>query len=272
VYLAPADLIDGGFRYPLRLSTGASIVLEITASHGGIVISADRRMAGKEKRALQLLAEHMLSLDFPLTEFIAVCRARKVTALLRLARRGWGRMFRSPSVWEDAVKTLCTTNASWGYTEKMCRNLCAQLGEPTPSGLKTFPGPDAILKAGQRFLKNSVGMGYRAKSLVMLARKAAAGKVPWLLDCTERPDAAAAEKEIRSWHGFGSYATKHLLVLMGFHDYLPIDREVGNHLGIRKPGDKGSDLNSDHFEDWGKFRFTAYKLTRVARRVNWIGD
>ena len=59
---------------------------------------------------------------------------------------------------------------------------------------------------------------------------------------------------------------------MGFHEYLPIDREVGNHLGIRKPGDKGSDLDSDHFEDWGKFRFTAYKLTRVAKRVNWIGD
>ena len=39
---------------------------------------------------------------------------------------------------------------------------------------------------------------------------------------------------------------------MGFHEYLPIDREVGNHLGIRKPGDRGSDLNSDHFEDWSK--------------------
>ena len=39
-----------------------------------------------------------------------------------------------------------------------------------------------------------------------------------------------------------------------------------------KPGDKGSDLDSAHFDEWGPFRFTAYKLTRVARRMNWIGD
>jgi hypothetical protein len=50
------------------------------------------------------------------------------------------------------------------------------------------------------------------------------------------------------------------------------DRQVGNHLGIRMPGDKDSGLDSDHFEDWGKFRFTAYKLTRVAKWMNWIGD
>lgn len=271
-YLAPADLIDGGFRYPLRLNSGTSVVLHVAASKAGIVVSVDRRMAAGQKRELQSVAEYMLSLDFPLQDFVALCRARKAMGLLRLARRGWGRMFRSPSVWEDAVKTLCTTNASWGYTVKMCRNLCAQLGEEAPSDMKTFPTPDKILKAGEQRLKEEIGMGYRAKSLVLLAKKAASGKVPWLLDCAVSPEAAAAAKEIRSWHGFGPYATKHLLVLMGFHEYLPIDREVGNHLGIRKPGDKGSDLDSDHFEDWGKFRFTAYKLTRVARHLNWIGD
>ena len=181
-------------------------------------------------------------------------------------------MLRSPTFWEDAVKTLCTTNASWGYTVKMCKNLCDKLGEVTPSGLKTFPLPESILKVDQRFLKEKIGMGYRGKSLLMLAKRAVSEKVPWLMDFTLIPEAIIAEKEIRSWHGFGSYATKHLLVLMGFHEYLPIDREVGLHLGIRKRGDKGSDLDSDHFEDWGKFRFTAYKLSRVAKRVNWIGD
>jgi len=63
------------------------------------------------------------------------------------------------------------------------------------------------------------------------------------------------------------YATRHLLVLMGYHQYLPIDREVGNHLGIRKPGDRDSNLDSTHFDEWVRFRFTAYKLTRVARRI-----
>jgi len=93
-----------------------------------------------------------------------------------------------------------------------------------------------------------------------------------LFDATVKPDAETAEHEIRSWHGFGNYATRHLLVLMGYHQYLPIDREVGNHLGIRKPGDRDSNLDSTHFDEWGRFRFTAYKLTRVVRRLNWIGD
>ena len=221
---------------------------------------------------LTAVAEHMLSLDFPTDEFAEKCKRKKATTLLRLARKGWGRMLRSPTYWEDAVKTLCTTNASWGYTQKMCRRLCDELGEETPSGLRTFPPPAKVLDAGEPFLKKTVGMGYRSKSLVLLARRAVSGDGPWLLDSSARPDAATAEQEIASWHGFGPYATKHLLVLMGFHEYLPIDREVGNHLGIRKPGDKGSGLDSDHFEDWGKFRFTAYKLTRVAKRVNWIGD
>ena len=96
--------------------------------------------------------------------------------------------------------------------------------------------------------------------------------MPWLFDTGKKTDADTAEREISSWHGFGKYATRHLLVLMGFHQYLPIDREVGNHLGIRKPGDRDSNLDSEHFDDWGKFRFTAYKLTRVARHMNWIGD
>jgi len=181
-------------------------------------------------------------------------------------------MFRSPTFWEDAVKTLCTTNAAWPYTQKMCDGLCAVLGRRTRSGPKTMPGPKDILAAGETVLVEDVGMGYRSRSLIELAERAASGGVPWLFDATVKPDAETAEHEIRSWHGFGRYAARHLLVLMGFHEYLPIDREVGNHLGIRKPGDRDSNLDSTHFDEWGRFRFTAYKLTRVARRLNWIGD
>lgn len=236
------------------------------------VVETDRQLPPRQQDELHKILHHMLSLDFPLNEFQAMCKQKKATTLLRLAKQGWGRMFRSPTYREDAVKTLCTTNASWGYTEKMCRNLCDQLGAPAPSGLRTFPAPEKVIQCGEGRLKEKVGMGYRSKSLMMLAKKAISGDVPWLHDFSKIPDAATAEKEISSWHGFGPYATKHLLVLMGFHQYLPIDREVGTHLGIRKPGDRDSNLESDHFEDWGKFRFTAYKLTRVARRVNWIGD
>ena len=57
------------------------------------------------------------------------------------------------------------------------------------------------------------GEGYRSRSLIALAERAASGAMPWLLDVTRKPDATTAEQEIRSWHGFGRYATRHLLVL-----------------------------------------------------------
>ena len=61
--------------------------------------------------------------------------------------------------------------------------------------------------------------------------------------------------------------TRHLPVLMGFHDYLSIDREAGIHPDIRKPGDQGSNLESTHFDEWDNFSFTTCMLTRAAKRV-----
>ncbi|MFC1453478.1 hypothetical protein ACFLSJ_09070 [Verrucomicrobiota bacterium] len=271
-YLAPLEITDGGFRYPMLLGPKLPAATEITGLRSSIRIEADRALRPAQKERVRRAVKHMLSIDFPLDEFTAVCKAKKASLLLRLARQGWGRMLCSPTFWEDAVKTLCTTNASWGYTQKMCRSLCALLGKNTPSGLQTMPMPQDILAAGEQVLSQDVGMGYRSRSLIELAERAASGAVPWLFDPKRKPDAEEAEREIRSWHGFGMYATRHLLVLMGFHQYLPIDREVGTHLGIRKPGDRDSNLDSEHFDDWGKFRFTAYKLTRVAKGRNWIGD
>lgn len=271
-YLAPCEATDGGFRYPIALGPKTAASVDVTGLHASIRIQPDRELSPCQEEQVKQAVRHMLSLDFPLADFVAMCKAKKSTALHRLARQGWGRMFRSPSYWEDAVKTLCTTNASWGYTQKMCANLCTVLGRGTRGGLKTMPLPADILAAGELVLVDVVGMGYRSRALVKLAERVDSGAVPWLFDAEKTPDATTAEQEIRSWYGFGKYATRHLLVLMGYHQYLPIDREVGNHLGIRQPGDKGSDLDSTHFDDWGEFRFTSYKLTRVARRLNWIGD
>lgn len=124
-----------------------------------------------------------------------------------------------------------------------------------------FPFPARVLDAGKPFLKKTVGVGYRSKSLVLLAERAASAVVPWLLDTSISVGQAEAEAEIASWHGFGMYATQHVLVLMGFHDHLPVDREVGLHLGVRKPGERTKNLETDHFEDWGEFTFTAYKMS-----------
>jgi hypothetical protein len=114
-YLAPCEVVDGGFRYAMPLGARFAVTITVAGLNGSTRTSIDRALSPSQTDRVRSTVKHMLSLDFPLADFVAMCRSKKSTPLLRLARRGWGRMFRSPTYWEDAVKTLCTTNASWGY-------------------------------------------------------------------------------------------------------------------------------------------------------------
>jgi len=215
------------------------------------------------------LVRRILSMNFPLGDFRRACADRDDKVTLRLARAGWGRLLRSATPWEDAAKTLCTTNASWGHTQRMCSGLCDVLGETTPSGVRAFPTPRAVLKAGRSVLESTVRVGYRSKALLDLAERADSGVLPWLTGSNGLPPEEELLKEVGSWRGFGPYAAHHTMVLLGYHRYLPIDREVAKYLAS-VPGLENR--MGSAFEEWGEFRFTAYKLNRVARRLNWIGD
>ena len=46
------------------------------------------------------------------------------------APAGIGRLLRSPTVFEDLVKVICTTNVQWGGTKRMVRELVDAFGLP----------------------------------------------------------------------------------------------------------------------------------------------
>jgi 3-methyladenine DNA glycosylase/8-oxoguanine DNA glycosylase len=271
INLAPAERLDFGFRYSLSLDT-LPLTVDVTCRGKDTVYQVDAALTQTQRGRLVNVLGHALSLDFPIRAFAKRCRELRAPILRRLSYQGWGRMLRSPTLWEDAAKTLCTTNASWGHTQKMCQNLCEQLGGRTASGRAAFPSAQAVIRAGETFIRNKIGLGYRSPYLIQLAHKAVSGEVRWLDDYSETPDAQEAERQISAWHGFGPYATKHLLVLMGFHRYLPVDREVADYLGTRRSGARFRSIEVPHYREWGEFRFTAYKLERVAKKLNWIGD
>ena len=58
---------------------------------------------------------------------------------------------RAPSVFEDVVKTICTTNCAWSATERMVSALVEHLGEPASGAAPTgpygraFPTPATML-------------------------------------------------------------------------------------------------------------------------------
>ena len=222
---------------PLRLTSGRLVFAEVADGGGGLAFRAlaEGRLASGEAREARAAMRECLSLGEDLAPFRALARevearrvaggaaARELPDLRWAIARGAGRLLRSPTVFEDAVKTLCTTNCSWALTRAMVTRLCDLLGEPAPLGARTFPTPAAMAAVPERFYRDEIRAGYRAPFLAALARAEASGALDLeALRASPLPtDALAAH--IRGLAGFGPYATEHLLRLLGRHDHLALD-------------------------------------------------
>lgn len=135
---------------------------------------------------------------------------------------GAGRLLRSPSVFEDMVKTLCTTNCSWGLTKKMVENLVTKLGRTTGEKF-AFPTALEMAAKGEDFYRNEIKAGYRSAYFVELAETVASGRID--PESWQDPEFESAEirKEIKSIKGFGDYAADNLMKLIGRYDGLALD-------------------------------------------------
>ena len=165
-------------------------------------------------------ARRVFSLDLDLSSVAGLFAPKPVLA--RGLARGGGRMLRAPSLFEDAVKMLLTTNCSWAATQGMVVRLIQLAGGESGA----FPEPAAIARIPPARLKSRVRVGYRAAALSRFARRVDSGKLD--LDSWERPAATAADirDAILAEHGFGPYAAEGLLRILGRHDFLAIDSWV----------------------------------------------
>src|SRR5439155_26387512 len=118
---------------------------------------------------------HVLRLDDDMHEFYLTLE--KDDRLSWIANVNAGRLLRSPSVWEDLVKTICTTNCSWGLTKKMVVNLVDKLGETAADGQKSFPTARAMASRDAAFYREEIRAGYRSPYFVELAESVASGRV-----------------------------------------------------------------------------------------------
>ena len=164
---------------------------------------------------------HILRLDDDLNEFYRIVETDE--RLSWIADVNAGRLLRSPTVWEDLVKTICTTNCSWALTKKMVINLVDKLGESASDGRKAFPTAEAMASQGTDFYRNEIRAGYRSPYFVELAESVASGQLDiesWL-----HSDLPTLElkKELKKVKGVGDYAAENLLKLLGRFDGLALD-------------------------------------------------
>jgi 3-methyladenine DNA glycosylase/8-oxoguanine DNA glycosylase len=240
---------------PLALAGGRAVNAEVADAGNGLAFRAVARgrLSAAEAREARAQLARCLALDEDLGPFrraaaaLEVERAagrRKDLPDLRWAlARGAGRLLRSPTVFEDAVKTLCTTNCTWAVTRGLVTRLCELLGEPAPLGGRTFPSAAAMAGVPERFYRDEIRAGYRAPFLAALARDVASGELDLevLRDTPEPTDAVA--RRLLALRGFGPYAAEHLLRLLGRHGHLALDSwtraKLARLRGRRRiPGDR----------------------------------
>jgi N-glycosylase/DNA lyase len=148
------------------------------------------------------------------------------------AKEGAGRMIRSPTVFEDVVKTICTTNCDWSATERMVGALVEHLGEPAagaaPEGPygRAFPTPQAMAAAREDFYRDVVRAGYRGPYLQALAASVADGSVDLEALGTENRDNLPDDEVVSrllALPGVGPYAAAHVMMLIGRYSLLILD-------------------------------------------------
>ena len=198
-------------------------------------------------------ARHILRLDDDLQLFYDTTSADPEFAWIGM--QGAGRMLRSPTVFEDLVKMICTTNCSWALTVKMVTGLVENLGRESDDQRRSFPTAEAMAARPLKFFVDEVRAGYRAPYLKELAERVASGELnveEWL---TSPLSTAELTKQIKGVKGVGDYAAENLLKLLGRYDGLALDSWTrARFFQIRNSGRKANDKKIaryySRFNEW----------------------
>jgi N-glycosylase/DNA lyase len=228
-------VIDLGPKPPV------TIVMSGRKRHVRIITS--RTLPKTEAAKVLRDARHILRLDDNLQQFYLSVVADPEFSWI--GTQGAGRLLRSPTVFEDLVKMICTTNCSWALTVKMVTGLVDKLGRESDDragSRKSFPTAEALAEMPLKFFVDEVRAGYRAPYLKELAGRVASGELNvegWLTSLLSTPELI---KELKGVKGVGDYAAENLLKLLGRYDGLALDSWTrARFYEIRNSGRKAND-------------------------------
>jgi N-glycosylase/DNA lyase len=252
--LAPFQLDEQNWRlsYVFPTNEGKPVPAVISADKDSVKIE----LTGPVSDPADIISQtrHLLRLDEDLVGFYEIVTGHD--RLQWIGERRAGRLLRSATVFEDLVKTICTTNCSWGLTKSMVTNLVDKLGAPATDGQKAFPTPEAMAGVTGDFYRDEIRAGYRSPYFVELAEAVASGSLDpqsWLTSDLPTPE---LKKEMKKVKGVGDYAAENLLKLVGRYDGLALDSWLRsqfykNHNNEKACPDKKIER---HYKKFGKWR------------------
>ncbi len=246
---------DGSLLETVLPASGSAWVVRVTPDGAYARVEAP---AGAPEDVLVAAIRHMLRLDDDLSPFYA--RAAEDPELAWVAA-GAGRMLRSPTVFEDLVKTICTTNCTWSATQRMVGALVGVLGTPSAGApdRRTFPDAAAMARAGDDFYTGTAKTGYRGAYLRTIAADVAEGR----LDLEALNDPAHSDEEVAerllALPGVGPYACAHMMMLLGRYGRLILDswtRPTYRRLAARpRVTDKGIEKAFRRYREYAGLAF-----------------
>ena len=222
--------------------------------------------AGKRSEAVLDGVRHILRLDEDLSVFYGLAADDPDLAWVTA---GAGRLMRSQTVYEDVVKTICTTNTAWGGTVRMVNAIVEHLGEAAagapsagPFG-RAFPSPAAMAAAPESFYRDVAKTGYRGPYLRSLAESVAGSEIDLeelaTADPDDLPDDEVAAR-LLALPGVGPYAAAHIMMLIGRYSRLVLDswtRPTYASLNGRKARDAAIERR---FRRYGRYSGLAFWL------------
>jgi hypothetical protein len=231
------------------------ITLEISQEQNHqlrILAKSNRKISKSAKNNIAKRIKRALSTDSDCREFHKV--ARKLDkGVANILVKGGGRFLKGTTLFEDIVKTLFTTNASWSSTQRMVNNFIKIYGTDG-----AFPVPFDLVNVTENDLREKVKIGYRARYLVAI------------LELFVGNSSGNLENIPSKIPGLGPYGMAHIRFLNNDFSIIPIDSEVRGFCNSFY-GLKSDDQIIEAYSSWGKYAFLGYKLSRHVKNNNWIG-
>ena len=215
------------FETTVALPRGRPQTVVVREGAGGAASLSGR--SGSASKAAIAAVQHILRLDEDLSGFYELAAEDPA---LSWVTNGAGRLMRSQTVYEDVVKTICTTNTSWGGTVRMVSAIVEHLGDAAPGASAegplghAFPSPAAMAAAPESFYRDIARAGYRGAYLRSLAESVASGEIDLEGLATASPDELPDDEVatiLLALPGVGPYAAAHVMMLIGRYSRLVLD-------------------------------------------------
>lgn len=235
----------------LHLEAGPAACV-IAQPRDTLTLRFDRTLTAAERAEAKRQISRMLRLNEDEAHSSAFHKADK-----RWKKPGRARLFRSPTLFEDVIKTVTSCNVAWPSTVNMNTQLCRHVGVGG-----AFPTPQKMARTRLGTLRGRCRVGYRDQRMIDLAKLFARGEIDqtWLESHATPDDDVFAF--LVSLPGIGPYAAGNIMQLLGRYSRLAIDTETVRH-GKTVLGMTGTDRQitkklEAHYDPFGDFRFKSY--------------